>query len=333
MKSAKGSERLIWLSIMRGLTIVLVVMFHVQLVDLSTGQNHELCQKLPLYFQPFRMPFFIFSSGGLLYLSRIHKGWRTWDLYKDKIQRILVPFLFFVTFYNGFKAVFNSFSKNPIDISFQQFIESFYIFYGHPSAHLWFLAVLLFLMALYPLFKKICQRHLTMLLFLAISIGLFYSDLGSYIPDIFYLNHIHEYLVFFFFGIFFFHYRLYCYLTNRKAMLASIVIYLLLYNVEKSLFTSLSGIIMLVAIGIQLAKYIPGLFSSFRDYIYQIYLMSMVCQTFVELILWKRIFYNEQLFLVFYLLNILAGIYIPTLIAIIVKKCPYRWVRLCFGLK
>ena len=333
MEAAKGSERLVWLSIMRGLTIILVVMFHVQLVDISTGQNHELCQKLPLFFQPLRMPFFIFSSGGLLYLSRISKGWKTWNLYKDKIQRILIPFLFFVTFYYCFKACFNPFSKNPIDISFHHFIESFYIFNGHPSAHLWFLAVLLTLMALYPLFKRICQHNLTMIFFLIISLCLYNCDWDFYIPNIFYLNHIHKYVIFFFFGIFFFHYRMYDYLANKKSMLASMAVYLLLYNIEKSLLTSLSGIIMLVATGIQIAKYVPGMFSSFRDYIYQIYLMSMICQMFVELILWKRIFYNEHLFLLFYLLNILAGIYIPVLIARIVKKCPYRWIRLCLGLK
>ena len=36
-------ERLEWLSLMRGLSIVLVVMFHVQLVDMATGENHSLC--------------------------------------------------------------------------------------------------------------------------------------------------------------------------------------------------------------------------------------------------------------------------------------------------
>ena len=90
---------------------------------------------------------------------------------------------------------------------------------------------------------------------------------------------------------------------------------------------------MAVSAGILMARHRPRLFSSFRDYIYQIYLLSLVFQAFVELVLWKRLFYNEQLFLLFYILNILAGIYGPTLIARMVQKCPYKVVRLCMGLK
>ena len=93
------SERLEWLSLMRGLSIVLVVMFHVQLVDMATGENHSLCTTLPTIFTPIRMPFFIFTSGGLLYLSRIRREWTTRALYADKLRRIAIPFVFFVTFY------------------------------------------------------------------------------------------------------------------------------------------------------------------------------------------------------------------------------------------
>lgn len=76
---------------MRGLSIVLVVMFHVQLVDMATGANHSLCTTLPTIFTPIRMPFFIFTSGGLLYLSRIRREWTTRALYADKLRRIAIP--------------------------------------------------------------------------------------------------------------------------------------------------------------------------------------------------------------------------------------------------
>lgn len=99
------SERLEWLSLMRGLSIVLVVMFHVQLVDMATGENHSLCTTLPTIFTPIRMPFFIFTSGGLLYLSRIRREWTTRALYADKLRRIAIPFVFFVTFYYLFKLL------------------------------------------------------------------------------------------------------------------------------------------------------------------------------------------------------------------------------------
>ena len=115
--------------------------------------------------------------------------------------------------------------------------------------------------------------------------------------------------------------------------MAGVAVYAASYCVVGGLATSMAGIVMCVAVGQSVARRLPGLFGSFRDYIYQIYLMSMFFQAFVELVLWKRLFYDERLFLVFYALNILAGIYLPTLVARLAQRQPYRLVRLCLGIK
>ena len=86
-------QRIEWLAILRGMNILLVVMVHICLVDLSTGENHAFCTLVSWPFHAVRMPLFIFASGGLLYLSRIRKGVETRALYKDKFQRITIPFL------------------------------------------------------------------------------------------------------------------------------------------------------------------------------------------------------------------------------------------------
>ena len=326
-------RRLEWLSVLRGLNIVLVVMFHVQLIDMATGQNHVLCEQLPALFTPIRMPFFIFTSGGLLYLSRINKQWSVGRLYWDKFQRIVIPFVFFVTFYYVFKLAFSAMAKTPPPMSIHYFLESFYRFPGHPSAHLWFLAVLTIMMALYPVFRWLCAHTYMMTAFLLLSIAIYPIDMSRYLPDVFYIAHLNKYLVYFFAGIYFFRYQLYQYVSNYIALALSACLYAVLLFAEGGLFTSLTGIVMAVSAGILMARHRPSLFSSFRDYIYQIYLLSLVFQAFVELVLWKRIFYNEHLFMLFYLLNIMAGIYGPTLIARTVQKCPYKVVRLCMGLK
>ena len=90
-----AKERIEWLAVLRGLNILLVVMVHIQLIDMSTGENHAFCTALNYPFHPIRMPLFIFVSGGLLYLSRISKNIPILELYKDKCQRILIPFVFF----------------------------------------------------------------------------------------------------------------------------------------------------------------------------------------------------------------------------------------------
>ena len=93
-----GNQRIEWLAIMRGLNILLVVIAHAQLINITTGDPFPITDYFSSYLVPVRMPLFIFCSGGLLYLSRIQKNWTVGNLYRDKAQRILCPFLFFVTF-------------------------------------------------------------------------------------------------------------------------------------------------------------------------------------------------------------------------------------------
>lgn len=326
-------QRLEWLSLLRGLTILLVVMFHVQLIDKSTGENHAFCETISYPFRLVRMPTFIFVSGGLLYLSRIKSKWSVVSLYLDKTKRILLPFLFFVTFFYFFKIAFNSFVKTKVTFSVGMFLESFAIYTDHPSAHLWFLATLMELMLLYPLFRWLCERKVSMFVFGIFSIIFFFIDF-SFLANYNYFNivNLNNYLVFFFFGITFFRYEWWRWTASWHTLLLLLGTYLVLYLFQVPLFTSLVGILLLLSISQQVALFVPKLFSSFRDYIFPIYLMSFVFQPFVELLLWKKLFYNENLFLLFYVLNVLMGIYGAVFVSKLAERIPIRFVRYCFGL-
>ena len=327
-------QRIEWLAILRGLNILLVVMVHVQLVDMLKGQNHLFCSTVSSPFHPIRMPLFIFISGGLLYISRIRKNIPTPALIKDKFQRIMLPFLFFVVVYYLIKCVFNQFSKTPIELSWCNFLESFVYYRGHASQPLWFLAVLMFLMLLYPLFRYLCNKKYLMVAFLLFCCGISFIDTNLDSPwNVFYIMELHHYLVYFFFGIFFFRFELYKYIDKIAILLSISLAYLVCYKYNIPLLTSLIGIIMMCSLSMIVSHFFPRLFSYFREYIFQIYLMSLPFQNFVELILWKQLFYHEQLFFLFYIINISAGLFMPVLIAKLVKRCPYKSVRLCFGLQ
>ena len=330
----KQKERIQWLGILRGLNILLVIMVHVQLVDMSTGENHSFCNALSFPFHPIRMPLFIFISGGLLYLSRIRKNISTKALYKDKFQRIMIPFVFFVIVYYLIKATFNQFAKTPIDLSWSNFLESFIYYRGHSSQPLWFLAVLMFLMLMYPLFCYLCKNKYRMIAFLLFCCGIFFidTDLESR-WNVFYILEVQHYLVYFFFGIFFFRFELYKYIENIGILLVLVLLYAACYYFSLGLLTSFIGISMMCALCLKIGTYMPKLFSSFREYIFQIYLMSLPFQNFVELILWKKLFYNEEFVYVFYMLNVLVGLFIPVIISKLVERCNIKFVRLCFGLQ
>ena len=327
-------QRIAWLAVLRGLNILLVVMVHIQLVDMSTGYNHAFCEWMALPFHPIRMPLFIFISGGLLYLSRIRRQIPISVLYKDKFQRIVLPFLFFVTVYYCIKEGFNQFAKTPVDLSLSYFLESFVYYRGYSSQPLWFLAVLMLLMLMYPLFCYLCRDKYRMSAFFVFCCAIYFIDTDLESPwNVFYVLELQHYLVYFFFGIYFFRFELYNYLKNVVALPILLLLYVGGYICSVPLLTSLAGILLMCALCLQAARYVPMLFSSFRDYIFPIYLMSWPFQTFVELILWKHLCYNEQLFLVFYVINLLSGLFIPVLIAKLVERCPVRLVRLCFGLQ
>ena len=151
--------------------------------------------------------------------------------------------------------------------------------------------------------------------------------------NVFYILEVQHYLVYFFFGIFFFRFELYKYIGNIGALLILVLLYAACYYFSLDYLISIIGIFMMCSLCLRIGQYFPNLFSSFREYIFQIYLMSLPFQTFVELILWKKVFYNEQLFFVFYALNLLFGLYIPVLISKLVERCPIKPIRLCFGLQ
>jgi len=329
-----ANQRLSWLSILRGLNILLVVMFHVKLIDLSTGENNTFCEDICIPFNPVRMPLFIFVSGGLLYLSRINKNVSTKNLYYDKFQRIMIPYFFFVIVYFLIKLIFNQFTKTKIELSLSYFLESFIYFNNHPSAPLWFLAVLMMFMLLYPLYFYLCKHSYLMVLFLLLAAAFYFVDFNiDERWNIFYILNVHHYFIYFFFGIFVFKFQIYRYLNDIKILFLLIPLYTILYYFQIPLLTSLIGILMMCSLCFQLEKYMPYLFNSFREYIFQIYLLSLPFQAFVELILWKHLFYNSNYFLVFYVLNVFLGIMMPVLISKIVNRCPIKIVRLCFGLK
>ena len=323
-----------WLTILRTINIILVVMFHIHLVDMTTGDNHSFCLTVTYPFNPIRMPLFIFISGGLLYVSRIQKNWNVLSLYKDKFIRIMIPFFFFVTIYFLFKAMLNGYVKTPVNISFSYYLESFVIYHNHSSAPLWFLATLMQLMLCYPIFRYACKNRVFMIILFILAMCAYFCDIST-LFDNNYFNYsdINFCFMFFYFGVIFFRYSLYKYLNNVFFCFSLILLYTILFYLDINLITSLVGIMAIVSIVVCFSKYLSIDVSYIGNHIYQIYLMSFIFQAFVELLLWKKLFYNENLFLLFYIINLSFGIFMPLLVTKIIEKCPYKFVRFCFGLK
>lgn len=321
-----------WLSILRGLNIILVIMFHVRLLNFTTGSTYDFCFSLPSIFTPLRMPLFIFISGGLLFLTRIRKKWSILDLYIDKTKRILLPFIFCVCLYFLIKIIFNGIVKTPVDASFSNFLKSFVIYSGMPSAHLWFLASLFTLMLLYPIFQYVCNSNLKLLIFFFFCILFYFFPLENYACDYFNISQINKNLLWFFVGIIFFKYEIYKYAQNYFILFLSLIFYSLCFILNLQILASICGIVASISLCQKIALSFPLLFSSFRNYIFPIYLFSLIFQAFVERVLWIHCFHNDKYVSLFYILNILFGIYGPVLLSKIAEKIKYQYVKYCMGL-
>lgn len=338
-----NTERINWLSILRGMTILLVVMNHTRLLDVSTGDCYSFILDINKCFLPLRMPTFIMVSGALLYYSRISRGWKTFALYKDKLMRIGVPLIFCTVLGNIMQMLFNSFVKHPHIVTFDSFLQSFVLVKGLPWPHRWYLMTLMLIMSLYPLFALKKSKVLDCLL-LAVTFILRDIDFHELCSnDWFGLFTVNRYLPYFYLGIVAFKYRWYRYLASWWVTALLIVVYSVIYlsglELVPDIVTNhfpvceLIGASMIVSISMHIDRFAPKAFKSFSGYIFQIYLFGIAFQAFVELILWRAIGCPNALVVPAFILNIAAGIYMPVVMAKVAERVPYKWIRLCFGLK
>lgn len=335
---AGAVQQLNWLSIVREITITLVVMYHVRMQDFSTHQNYTFISDIYNLFNTMRMPTFIFVSGALLYYTRIAKGWGIGRLYLDKIVRVGVPLLFCTIIGCLSQIVFNGFVKHPHPVTVQTFLLSLVTCDEMPWPHRWYMMELLVLMSLYPIYSLAIQKQWRAALFGLLVVVLYIFDFTAPVShNWFYIFTVNKYLPYFYLGVVAFHYQWWQYLRNYKVALVVVLLHIGMFFVPYELDLLLLlhqflGIATMVTIGLWLDRIVPQLCSAWRKYVFQIYMFGIAFQAFVELILWPR-FGTPNMIVPFYLLNIISGILFPVLICKVVERIPIQWVRLCFGLK
>lgn len=333
-------RRIHWISILRGATIALVVMNHVRLLNAETGTSFAFIDDVRSLFMPLRIPTFVFVSGALLYLTRISKEWKVVALYMDKAKRILLPLLFCTLLGCLSQALFNGIVKNPKPVDLNVFLLSFVDYDNTPWPHRWYLITLLWMMLLYPLYRAVLKARPTIVTGVMLLLAVLYMADFPYHTDInyFYLLTLNKYLPYFFLGIVTLRYEWWRYADNYLSLFINWAAYWALYCLSSHdtfsmLLMGVTGIGAMVSTCLLVSHHFPNLFSSFRNYIFQIYLFGIAFQAFVELVIWRAVGCPSQFVILFYALNVLAGIYLPVLMSRVIERVPSKLVRLCFGLK
>ena len=324
-------EKIQWLAVLQGFSMLLVVIGHVSLTNVPGDPSTPIATGIERTIYSFHMPLFIFISGWLFYYTCIRKEKPYNDVVMAKLKRLGIPFLIFTLVATLLKSALPSLMHRPVTA--QELVDTFLLFRSNPLGEMWFIIVLFELMLLYPVYKIMIEDKI------AAVIGLGGAVLISKLfPDVSYFNlgRVAYMLPFFVVGIiccrFDWHKFMskWCFfLLLTGLFIACNIMGLLSPNVMKA-ETAFVGTLFAMSLCIIVGKYIPKLFSSFRDYTFQIFLMGIFFQMAIR---WAYVkLNNEMLFVPMWLLSVIIGVYAPTLIATVIDRKAPKYIKMCFGL-
>ncbi|MDR2036705.1 MAG: acyltransferase [Bacteroidales bacterium] len=320
-----------WLAILRGWVVLLVVVVHS-----PTSYFGPLEKPFEIFndFFIFRMPLFFFISGFLLYYTKIRKNGDFSSIVKERFPRILIPYIFITLSVFAVKLVAELFMniENPVDVSFTGIINMFIYPDNNPWSSLWFLHVIFIFFLCYPILKFTLRKTYTAVLTFALLVLLhyFFPEEVGFLG----LSKIFKYFVFFYFGLLFSRFELHQYVKRIDVVILSILLIIGInfircdnYETIKYLLFpySIAGITLSIFFAKLCEKTTPNLFSSFRKYYYQIYILGEFFQRGL-LVVYKKYQTDDfsLLLLGFIPLSILLGIYGPVIVCKIAEKLNWK---------
>ena len=340
--TVQGDKRINWLLILQGWAMLWVVIGHSPLGDPGAGPAWETALYRIAY--SFHMPLFMLVSGWLFYRTRLAVSrWSYGAVLRDKALRILVPGLFFSLVALALKVAFPGEMERQVSLSAGAILHTYLYPYDNPLRELWFLVTLFWMFALTPLWRVVLRRPWSQWLVLVLLVGLWFFPLRT---GLLCLDKVCTHALWFYLGMVVskedFAAR---FLAPRLwlPILAGVAIYLLGLAAGVAfawapvclsigaLLAILGGILFSFGIALLADRFLPRIFFSFRDYTYQIFLMGIFAQIFVK-ILYRHALASFPYPLV-WLLCVLAGLYLPVLVARLAERISFRPLSLCLGLR
>lgn len=327
-ESPSKSDRIQWLSVLQGFSMLLVVLGHITLTNTFQDPATPAVAAMERIIYSFHMPLFIFISGWLFCLTCINRDLQYGKMLKKKFKRLGIPFLFFTIATMVIKLLLSPFVKRPVD--FEEIINTFVFFSSNPLGEMWFIIVLLILMSLYPVYRWL-SRHDALIWGFGAALVLFIA-----LPEdiqYFQLSKVVRFSIYFLCGIICCRYKIIeTYSSKWYTLLGALALFICVNCLElaspllnhKMVYAigALSGIALSVAVCSFITTLRPTAFSSFSAYTFQIFLLGIFFQMAVRVIYGKVGHYNPVIYPVMFALSIIVGVYIPVLIS---KFIACRW--------
>ena len=202
-----AKNKILWISILQGWAMLLVVLGHTGFVNADGTEDFAFCKIVHDGCYSFHMPLFVFVSGGLFYMTRIKKGWAFSRMYVDKLKRLAVPAAFFITMTFMPKILLGSFMVRQVSLYWLDILEAYVNFDKSPLGEMWFVATLLLLMALYPVYKMALKSWRGEVVLVVLCLLMKFGDVPHFEYNLFAINQLSYYSIYFVAGIFFFKYE------------------------------------------------------------------------------------------------------------------------------
>lgn len=165
-----SKQRIEFIDLAKGLCILLVVSWHVDTNNLLYCND-----TIENFFKAFRMPLYFILSGVFLSIKGIY-----FNFFQKKINKIIIPFIFFVTLTNIFfwigKDLLGGYEKGWFSGEFQWMSPLIFCYEEFPSTFnnqpIWFLPCLFNAYMIYMLIDKLAKDKIITKLTLTIIISL-----------------------------------------------------------------------------------------------------------------------------------------------------------------
>lgn len=324
-------QKINWLLILQAWAMLWVVI----------GHSPMTLSKMPWYEQitynfaySFHMPLFMTISGYLFCMTRLvprnddgKVKWLWNTMMQDKLIRLGIPFIVFSVIAMILKSMFPGDMARPACISVMTLLQAIVYPGRGPLGELWFVGVLFWMFALLPFWRwGFRNRNCAFIIFG----GLLLVHFFNWKIDLLCLGAALNYAIWFLGGM-----VVYKYVAKpekwggRFSFIIGTVIYIVSCMFKIRFIMSVSAILASYGMALILNQYMPRLFSTFRNYTYQIFLMGIFAQIAVKIIVRRLVIPEYMAFIA----CIIAGVYFPVVISVIVQAINNKWLCLCIGLK
>lgn len=346
--------------------IAFLQVFGILLVVLGHSTNNGGIPFLSKWIYSFHMPLFIFISGFLFYLTT--KDIYNLNLYNfinKKFKRLILPYIIISSIAYLPKVFLSKFAQRGIDLSMGSYLHSLLYPWDNVIRFFWFLPTLFFIMIIVVILLKVTKNRLHIVFYFSVIFS--FIVLNFIDIEIFNINGIFNYMLFFCLGMMYCKYKetVNKILEKNIGKIFIVVFVLLLMNATTEIFNginvtgaetgkmtdivtsiefikyklfyvgiAISGIILSTILSKLYCKYNLTFLEHLDGKTFTIYLLSWFSQVFVRIIGYQIL----NLSMIYVVpVSFILGVYVPVMINIYVKnfilKCnKFRFLSIILGI-